>query len=359
MEWGRWFDARFGRAYWVARAAAAWTRFQRVQDRAALDEAIDAYRRLNAVTPHGHPDLGCQLGRLGTALRKRFELDGEMSTLPEIVDVHRRAAAATPDRKNCRPAHLANLVDVLRRQLEITGDTTIHDEIVAVRRQLAVWGRGDDPRRPQRLGALGEVLLERYERSGDQAALASAVDAFREATEPPWHRQTDRLERLARRAYVLGKLNESAPRPGLLAELVDVRRAQVDDTPATLPTHTDRLLEFSRALWALWQADRNPVVRNEVREVFRRVEALTPEGHRDRGCRLSNVANTLDGPADREVLEETVELHRQAVLATPADHEHLIEHLTRFAGALRRLYEHSHAIETMNELLETRRRLVA
>jgi hypothetical protein len=113
-------------------------------------------------------------------------------------------------------------------------------------------------------------------------------------------------------------------------------------TPA-LPEYPQRLIDLGGALWTLYRQEPWDEVLTELREVFRRTSAALPEGHPRRGCALPNVAVTLGmqfgGSADLVLLREIVDLHRQAVRATPAEERRdRLEHLRRFRDALQTLY---------------------
>ncbi|MGH4010558.1 MAG: CHAT domain-containing protein [Pseudonocardiaceae bacterium] len=369
MAHDRWFDAAWatlndalsGGVHRTRVSAAAWDRYRRSGELSVLDEAITAYRRAVAATPPKHPDRGCRLSDLGSALTERFKRTGERWALDTAVNIHQQAVKATPEEHAHRQQHLSRLLTALRRRLQVTDETAILDDIITAQRQLADVC-SDNADRAHRLNELGDLHWDRFQRTGELSSLTAAVETYRIATEPPLHRHADQVAHLIHRATALAALVERAGEPELLDEMVSVRRQLVDHTPQTVPEHQARLADLTGALWARYRQDAQPALREELFAIFQQVATEKPVDHLHPGCQLSNMAvmltDKLGESADPALLAEIVDLHRQAVTATPVDHPHRLRLLGMLGRALDRYYQQSGDTTVLGEVIDVCRELV-
>lgn len=86
----------------IAHAAAAWDRYWRTGNLAALDEAIIALRQAAHHTPLDHPGRLAVFARLRAGLGNRFDLTGDLESLDEAIQAGHAAACLAGQSEQAR-----------------------------------------------------------------------------------------------------------------------------------------------------------------------------------------------------------------------------------------------------------------
>ena len=335
----------------------------RTGDRAALDAAIDLLRQAVAAIPAGHPGRARYLSNLGVALQVRFERAGDRADLDAAIDAGAAGGGGHPGRPP-RP------------------------------RQIPVQPR----HRPARPGLSGPGTWPTWTR---RSTLRQAVAAIPPATPtapdtcptsvPPcrpglsgpgtWPTWTRRSTAAGRRWRPSRRTTPAAPRscptsaspcrPGLSG-------------PGTGPTWTPRSTPASRR----WRPPRptTPTAPStcptsaspcEARfertgdladldaaiDLLRQAVAASPADHPDRARYLSNLGVALrarfERTGDRADLDAAVDAGRQAVAASPADHPDRALYLSNLGAALQIRFERTGDRADLDAAIDAGRQAVA
>ncbi|MEV4180633.1 hypothetical protein AB0J28_04200 [Streptosporangium canum] len=142
------------------------------------DQAVDAWRRIKAVTPADHPDRAMTLNNLRVALMLRFGDTVEMADLEEAVALGRQAVQAVSADDPGRAMPLANLGHTLLQRAIRTESSEDLDRCVALWREAVHLIPADHPNRVQRCSGpyREQVSARRISASTGTATIHDRVD---------------------------------------------------------------------------------------------------------------------------------------------------------------------------------------
>jgi tetratricopeptide (TPR) repeat protein len=332
---------------------------ERVRNVEYLGAAVEAGRAAVAACPEGRPQLAGYLSNLAMALRSRFELARDGSDIEEAVTIGRRSVAAAHDGHPRLGRYLNNLGIALAVRHEQTGRFDDPDEAVETLRRSVRVTPAAEPERPMYHANLGLSLIARYERIGAAPDLDEAVRALEvavSATSPDdpalGARQASLDKARDRRERLSGE-------PSLESKIADLRRELAVVPPAdpefspratTLATLLNR--RFFETTGELEDLD-------ESIELSRQVVAATPAGDERLPGRLSTLGAALAMRAERSgdasTLREAIEAFRAAVEATAPDDEQRAWLLTNLALALKARHVRNRDLASIDEAAEAAR----
>ncbi|MGP4105059.1 hypothetical protein [Nonomuraea sp. KM90] len=150
-------------------------------DLVLADRAVDAWQRINAVTPADHPDKADYLLMLSSALLMRRENMNERADLEEAINVGRELVQATSIHQSEHAEALHHLGHMLSMRFSITEDPADMDEMISVWEQaLRIIPEGDGLRATL-LASIGAELLRRYLGTGSPPGLDRFIATTRQA----------------------------------------------------------------------------------------------------------------------------------------------------------------------------------
>lgn len=359
--------------------SALLARYELMDARADLDDAIRTLELAVALAPDDQPDRTAARAMLGVALRFRFDATENAADLAEAIRLQRAAVDATPAESRNRVRALGHLSTTLLTGGQAASDAAMLDEAAAIRRHLLDATPPGHPDRRLRLVRLAEALRARFQRHGTEPDLDVAIELQREAVRLSGdtvdlsnlaellRTRFDRIGALAdadeaiqvlhralavtpdgrQRSLVVANLgaaqlsrlqrNWSAP---MADDTVRVLREALATTPPGDPCHQQILSHLGPALWQRHQHDGNAADLDESIHTQRQAVAATPPEHPERAYYLANLATVLTrryerdhNPAD---IAEAIDSHHQAIARTPQGHPE----------RARRLAELGHACET-------------
>jgi tetratricopeptide (TPR) repeat protein len=288
----------------TARAIALQALGRRTQDRATLDEAVQA--------------SAAALARL-TADDPRYEI------------------------------LLTGRAGILLSLYQVTGEADVLDECLRAGREVAAR----EDRSAFGMHVLHIALRESYESTGDKPALIEAAAAGRQAValgspagpaRSASHGQTDHVTALTSLATTLRYLSSQSGELAYLEEAAQVGRDAVAGIPAPADGTADgfraaALNNLGSVLMSLGDRTGDSTVLRESARAHREAVAISPADTLDRAKRLSNLGGALlslyERTDDQAVLDEAVQVSRDAVSATPPDHPSLPRSLNNLATVLR------------------------
>jgi tetratricopeptide (TPR) repeat protein len=150
-------------------------------DPAALDPAIEAYRRALDLTPEGSPEYPERLSGLGIALRERFHQTGRREDIDQSIELQGLAVASSADNLSTQYAARDNLGRALRDRYDSFGAESDLNQAIVEHRRAVEYG-GDPPSaHANAFASLGRATYQRYRRTGDLSDLDAAIAAARQA----------------------------------------------------------------------------------------------------------------------------------------------------------------------------------
>lgn len=263
------------------RVAAA----QRVRDPALLEEALRAARAAVDGTPvHAPPLRASALFLWGSALRTRYEREGDPRDLGEAISALRRAETGAGSGHPDLAAILSGLCGALRERYERTG--ALDDLLAAVRVARAAVAAGGETDRGGRLHNLGLALRQRHERTGDRSDLAEAVDAHREAVRltPPGHRDHSLLRQglanaLRARYELGGDQADLQARVDALEAAVDAVQDSGETGADTVVPRYGAVLNLASALTERYETTSRDADAVRAERLLRAAEGAVPTRH--------------------------------------------------------------------------------
>jgi tetratricopeptide (TPR) repeat protein len=344
-------------------AAVLHTRYEVSRNAALLDEEIGLLQeavRLLRRARSTEPMLGGYLSNLTAALHSRFSLplgDADPDDLSsQLVETAREAVAALPadDRGRAR----AVLAMVLRTRYEITGAPVFLWEAADVARAAVQETPPTHVARPGVLANAAAVLRSLREHTGSQTPLVEAIGYLREAVHTSSRGSHDRIAYLSNYANALRDLWSVTGETTLLMDALQAlqQAAQQDEPGERLGATLSTLVAVS--LDVVGRTD-DAALLTAAEAAARTAVALTPQGHRQRGGRLANLAKVLHEQAARaatagaghRLLGEAVGLAREAVNARVNGAERARSR-TNLAAMLQELGQRTGELTTLREAVD-------
>ncbi|MFF3373814.1 CHAT domain-containing protein [Streptomyces sp. NPDC002680] len=335
--------------------SALLTRFEWAASPTDLDEAIELSRAAIASTDLDQPDRAVYLSNLGNALLTRFERLGGESDLDAAINAGQEAVTGWPD----HPDHalmMSNLDLALRaRAAYLDREADLDKMIEAVRNGLAT-ASPDQSGYAGRLSELGGALLARFERSGDPADLDEAVQARRDAVVATAAGDLDPAEYLSDLSDILRIRFVHTGGEQDLADAVAAGRAGLAETPAGDPGLGGRQSNLANALYQLHQRTGGREDLDQAVTLARHAVAATPTEDPNRASYLSNLCNILrvlfERTGGEAGLDEAVDVGRAAVAAAPGGHLHVAAYLGNLGAALLSRFRHSGSQPDLDEAVD-------
>lgn len=345
--------------------------YERTTRVSALEQAIRAARQSVAATPDRAPERASRLTNLGGALIRLYARTDRPDLLDDAVATERAAVAAAPPGHPSRVLCLHNLASALLRVFDRTPDESVLNEATGYLQEAVDRSGSVEPElRAMCLTALGGALRFRYELAGEVDLLREMIQHERDAlaiTPADSRRYPMILNNLAG-AYQT--LYERTMQRQVLEAAADLARKARDATPAGSSARASRLLNLSVILRRLYEQTEQPEQMSDLHEAVqcaREARTLIPEDHPDYVRVLSVLAGSLqDGFANAvssvsvedaalfenpiqgammrllgsmsflgpEVLQEAIDLQREAVRLTPDDNPERGRYLLNLGAAL-------------------------
>ena len=320
-------------------AIALQTRFEQTGETAALDEAIDLYRRAVDTASPGSPNLPAMRGNLAIALQTRFEqTGGDVRDLDEAVELSREAVAATPPGSPNLPNRRNSVAAALLARFDQVGDAADLDAAIALLKLADMAARAGDPDLSMYRSNLAIALLARFHQVDDAADLSEAVDLSQRAAEASPAGDPDLSMYRSNLAIALLARFDQVGDAADLSEVIDLHRRAVEATPARSPRLPGRWSDLGNALQTRFKAAGDTADLDEAIDLHRQAIAATLAGSLRLPGRRNNLANALksrfDQTGDAADLGEVIDLYRDAVKATPAGSPRLPGRRTNLAVVL-------------------------
>ncbi|WP_238009097.1 CHAT domain-containing protein [Dactylosporangium sp. AC04546] len=342
-------------------------RFERTDDRAALDEAISSGRAAADLSAVDEPRLAAMFSSLGSALRTRYELDGSDPADLDDAERYGRVAvvASADDGHPDRPGSLTNLALTLWTRHERGGRAADLDETIRLMRAVADLLPAGHPDRPAALSNLCGALRTRFERAGNPDDLDAAVRAGRAmlSETDPGHPELDRMQ-LNLGSTLIMRFDHAGDRADL-DEAVRLHRDAVAaiDGRYAVQQLTIAASNLAKTLRTAFHRTQDPADLDEAVDAARTAVRATPAGHFDTALHLSDLVTTLltrfeavGAPAD---LDEAVRTARTAVELTAGGHPDESNCLAIASLALRLRFEHAGNLDDVNEAVDLIRAAMA
>jgi hypothetical protein len=346
-------------------AAVLHTRYEVANDPSLLDEEIGLLQEAVRLARPDHPYLGGYLANLTHALYTRLstafgDVDpDELSA--QLVDYAREAVAALP--ADDRGRALVVLATVLRARSEVTGAVVFLWEAADVARRGVAETPAGHVARAGTLANAAAILRFLNERTGAREPLVEAVRYLREAARISGAGEHNRVVYLSNLALTL---RDQWSHSGETALLADAMSALQEAARSTGPNDVRQGSVLTNlVLVALDLAERtgdDPGLLEIAEQAARAAVEATPQGHREQGSRLMNLALVVaergrsaeDERAGDALLRAAVDIARQALgtRLEPADRARI---RTDLASLLRESGERDGDLSTLRKAVETAR----
>jgi len=388
-------------------AAGYVTLYERTDDLAALDAAIDAGRR--ACQADDDEDWrSAALVNLSAALLTRYERSGSLADLAESVDLGRAGAASVPVRDPAYASSHAHLGNVLRFRYRRAGAAADLDEAVEAGRAALRAALPGDDQYSAYTSSLASSLVDRFERGADLAVLTEAIELLRDGlaaladSHPVWPRLAANLANALRLHYELcadaasfeeqvalarrvaaGVRDDDPGAAHLLSVYANSLRSRYDregdedalreaivvTRRAMAMTRRDEKLEqallgnYGSSLWAWYERSGDAIALQEATDALRRASATDSAGDTRRASYLTNLATALQAGYERSgemsLLEEAAVAARTAAATAPREARGHATHLSVLGNVLLSQYEATAGSEYLNAAEEAFRLAVA
>lgn len=158
-------------------------------NRAEIDEKLDALRELIRQMPQDNPNRAARLSKLATVLRQRFQRSRRLEDLDDCIGRQREAVYATAATSTMRGDMMANLSLLHETRFETRttdGEASASvrkdfDQAIEVMRSSLQHTPIDHAWRANRLGAQATMLLRRFEWTNAATDLDEAMASLEEA----------------------------------------------------------------------------------------------------------------------------------------------------------------------------------
>jgi tetratricopeptide (TPR) repeat protein len=315
----------------------------RLADGADLDEVVEILREAAAGMPPEDLDRATAVSSLGTALQRRFDRTGRREDLDESVAVAREAVAAIPEGSPGWAGYATNLGTTLVARFDRAGGQEDLNEAVQIH-WAAVNAMPDGaPGRALYLSNLGTALRVRHDHLGTKADLDQAVQVIRDAIEgsPPNHADQDAL--LANLATTLQTRFERVGDLSDLNQAVEAARTALARTP---PEHRRRAARLGGLGITLQLRHTRTGSRGDLDEAIQLMRDAAASDSPNRAMWLHNLGRTLRKAG---LLDEAVEVSREAVGTAPPDHPEQAEYLYNLGVCLQESYERTGSRADLDE----------
>jgi hypothetical protein len=319
-------------------AAALKHRFDWTGRLTDLDDVVAAQQDAVRTTPADHPGLHRHLTNLAVARHTRFIHAGDLADCDAAISAQRAAISAAPPGHPSLPTMLANLAGLFDQRFDRTGAAADLDAAITAGHEAVAAGGTNDPGLSARLANLGNALSNRFDRTGRQADLDAAIERYRAAVNASPPDDRDRATCL----FLLGKgLHTRFRRTGAITDLDAAIIAGQAAISAVPHDHPDRYQYHHNLGMSLMTRFGRTGERGDLDDAIAAIAAAadaTPAGYRDRPRYLTNLAVAImhrvgeDGSDDD--VATIVRLEREALDLTPAGHPSRPAYLAVLGGGL-------------------------
>ncbi|KEP45563.1 aromatic di-alanine and TPR containing protein [Rhizoctonia solani 123E] len=299
-------------------------RYERLNDLADLEKAIECHTHALVSTPDDHPNISSRLAQLGVYYTYRYQRLRQLEDLERSLECDTRALALTPDGHPDISRRHANLGVSYGNRYQCLGDLEDLDKGKECHtRALALTPNGH-PDMPDRHANLGVSYGDRYQRLDDIADLDKAIehDTYALALTPDGHASIS-----LRHAHLGVSYTYRYRRLGELADL----EQSIEFHTRALALTPDGHLEMSRRHAGLGVSYIHRYERlGELADLEKAIEchtralALTPDGHRDMPRRHASLGisytHRYQSVGELADLEQSIEFKSRALALTPDGH---------------------------------------
>lgn len=245
---------------WAARGrgAALLQRYERGEEPADLDQAVEVLQRAVEETPSDSPELATGLKLLGASLALRYHRHGGLVDLERTVEITRRAVAATSSGSSSWAAASHNLAAALVERYDRLGNSSDLDASIEVLEEILRHVPVGAPSRRMHLATFGTALATRAVRQSRPDDLDRAIeiidDAFIHAPAGSRERETY----MHNLAAALVKRHERLRGPHDIARAISLLEDSVQHMPEGSHRRALRLNSLGLALQQRHEQSRDP-----------------------------------------------------------------------------------------------------
>jgi tetratricopeptide (TPR) repeat protein len=285
---------------------------------AVINELVEFLRSL----PPADPAYESWLPSLVGLYLRLYDLTREIEAIERAIAIGRQLAEAMRPDDVAYANVRSNLGRALTSWYEDFQDATVLDEAVAVLNE-AVDGAAESLEKQSALSNLGSALYARHLATDDIADIKRAAGIFTELVKVTDVAHPMRLVRLRGLGDALRAWLQACEDPSVLTEAAMVHRQLRDELPAADPERARFLMNLAGLLGHV--ADQPLSLLEECVACGREALVLTPADSMRRPGRMAELAVALGQlgvrMADLSVLDEAVQLLRQAAQELPGDSE--------------------------------------
>ncbi|KAI0825527.1 CHAT domain-containing protein [Irpex lacteus] len=289
-----------------------------------LELFVHAYRLAAETTPDDEPRRLAILNNLGAALSARFERLGQRADLDESIRIQQTAEPLTPDDSPDKPSRLANLAFSIWSRFNIDGNRQdLEDAISLETRALEIAPVGHEYR-PRLLDSLGTSLLTKFQRTGSPVHLTKAIALLNEAIDLTPHEDPESPSPLSNLGNALHERFKMAGNIEDLEQAISLQTRSISLAPDGHPRKLLWLGNLGGRLWERFERLGNMEDVEEAIAVYERTVQLTPDGHSMKWSHLKNLGLALwtrsSRRKNREDLERAIAFQNRAIELIPEGH---------------------------------------
>jgi tetratricopeptide (TPR) repeat protein len=286
---------------------------------AVLVEAGLLHAEALSLCPVGSEDRDNSLNHLANVRFAQFQLNGagETGSIAHVVALYREALELRPLGHVWRDVSLSNLGNALLVQYRFEGNEDTLNEATQNHREALGLRSCSDPLRGFFLQSLGDALLVCYAAHLSRDILAEAVALYRDAVQL---RPEGDFRRDQALTALAGALLCNFGEYGIWDSLAEAIALYREVLSRCARTHRDGVLShLANALQSGFWIRPDLTVLNEIIDLHREALQLRPPGHLTRWQTLIDYANALGNKfeyeGDTDALALAVALHRESVEA--------------------------------------------
>ncbi|KAH7325429.1 CHAT domain-containing protein [Rhizoctonia solani] len=314
-------------------------RFDRLDDLAALDKAIQFKQEVLSLTPEGHPSLPLRVSSLGDSYLQRLICRGDLSDLDEATTCGIQTLTLIPEGSPSLPACLINLSAVYYQRFKRLDDLAALDSAIEYQLQSRSLIPDKSSAQPKQSTALGELYYHRHSRLGSLDDLAQSIECLLQACSLT----TDGDPELPTRLNLLSVAYcQSFMRLGNVADLnnsIETSTKACYLTPMGHSTLAARLVTLSASYQKRFKRLGDLADLDKAIEQGLKAQNLTSEGEPELPDLLGHLGVSyhqrfmrLHDPAD---LDKAIELKHRACLLASADNSNFHTQLSNLGMSYR------------------------
>ncbi|KAG2014151.1 hypothetical protein CC2G_010994 [Coprinopsis cinerea AmutBmut pab1-1] len=326
-----------------------------LEDETRADDAIDLLSRSLNHRPPPHPVRGQSIGMLGTALRSRFQREGNMDDLEHAIQLNREAVALRPLPHPKRFVSLNDLASCLFLRFRQLGDLDDLNASINLRRDALALMDLHNPRRPLSLNNLAAAIATRFDHEGNIEDLHEPIVLYKEALEIRPYPHPDRSLSLTNLSTSLFTRFEQLGDIDDLQQCISLQEESLGLTSREDLDYFFHLNNLSAMISTRYEHQGEVDDLKKCIQLYRQCLEATPSLHPNRPLILNNLANALSDRFKREGqvddLNECISLHEAALESVPGTHPERASSLNNLANALSDRFTHTGADEDLDRCI--------